>query len=179
MTLCKFNNSFFVCCCEFERYSAMLALSLKVGISWSFVILLTYLQPTVAQLSAKNEEEKQASSHLFSTQNSSHSRVVSFVLENTSILHNLTSMAERKHLLETELGPQKKPLTFVLFMGTIYIVIFFCGIIGNISTCFVVIFNNCMHTTTNYYLFSLAVSDVLSLLLGKNRYLMVIHIFIY
>lgn len=81
-----------------------------------------------------------------------------------------TSSYDRKALLESMLGPQKKPFSFVFFMGTTYMLIFICGIIGNISTCFVVIFNNCMHTTTNYYLFSLAVSDVLSLLMGNiNR----------
>lgn len=79
-----------------------------------------------------------------------------------------TSAYDRKALLESMLGPQKKPFSFVFFMGTTYMLIFICGIIGNISTCFVVIFNNCMHTTTNYYLFSLAVSDVLSLLMGKR-----------
>lgn len=79
-----------------------------------------------------------------------------------------TSSYDRKALLESMLGPQKKPFSFVFFMGTTYMLIFICGIIGNISTCFVVIFNNCMHTTTNYYLFSLAVSDVLSLLMGKR-----------
>lgn len=68
--------------------------------------------------------------------------------------------------LERLLGPQKKPISFVICMGTVYILILLCGIIGNLSTCFVIISNNCMHTSTNYYLFSLAVSDVLSLLSG-------------
>lgn len=74
--------------------------------------------------------------------------------------------SSKEELLEMTFGPRNKPLTFVIVMSTIYILILMCGIIGNISTCFVVIFNNCMHTTTNYYLFSLAVSDVLSLLMG-------------
>ncbi|RNA35066.1 neuromedin-U receptor 2-like [Brachionus plicatilis] len=71
-----------------------------------------------------------------------------------------------KEKLEDILGPRKKGPIFVICMSTVYIVILLCGLIGNISTCFVVIYNNCMHTTTNYYLFSLAVSDVLSLLFG-------------
>lgn len=68
--------------------------------------------------------------------------------------------------LEDILGPRKKGPIFVICMSTVYILILLCGLFGNISTCFVVIYNNCMHTTTNYYLFSLAVSDVLSLLTG-------------
>lgn len=71
-----------------------------------------------------------------------------------------------KEKLEDILGPRKKGLVFVACMSTVYILILLCGLIGNISTCFVVIYNNCMHTTTNYYLFSLAVSDVLFLLTG-------------
>ena len=55
---------------------------------------------------------------------------------------------------------------FDLFKTLFYILILICGLFGNISTCCVIVFNSCMHTTTNYYLFSLAVSDVLSLLIG-------------
>lgn len=71
-----------------------------------------------------------------------------------------------KEKLEDILGPRKKGIVFVICMSSVYILILLCGLIGNISTCFVVIYNNCMHTTTNYYLFSLAVSDVLFLLTG-------------
>jgi hypothetical protein len=79
-----------------------------------------------------------------------------------------TTNKTRKQILEMYLGPQKKPLPFVIFMSTIYSIILICGLLGNISTCLVIIFNKNMHSTTNYYLFSLAVSDVLSLLSGKN-----------
>lgn len=73
----------------------------------------------------------------------------------------------RMEILEEHLGPQKKPVGFVVCMSTVYILILICGLVGNISTCCVIICNNCMHTTTNYYLFSLAVSDVLSLITGE------------
>jgi hypothetical protein len=69
--------------------------------------------------------------------------------------------------LEQKLGPRKKDLTFQIIMSIAYIVIFICGLIGNLCVCCVIIFNDCMHTTTNYYLFSLAISDLLSLLIGK------------
>jgi hypothetical protein len=84
-------------------------------------------------------------------------------LDEITTAPNLTD----EQILESKLGPRRKPLVFVICMSTIYIIILVCGIMGNISTCVVIIYNNCMHTTTNYYLFSLALSDVLSLLTGK------------
>jgi len=36
------------------------------------------------------------------------------------------------------------------------------GVIGNVTTCVVIARNSYMHTATNYYLFSLAISDMLS-----------------
>lgn len=84
---------------------------------------------------------------------------------NETTFSNSTPIDRRLHL-EQNLGPQKRQLSFVLSMSTLYILILICGLFGNISTCCVIVFNSCMHTTTNYYLFSLAVSDVLSLLIG-------------
>ncbi|KIH62834.1 7 transmembrane receptor [Ancylostoma duodenale] len=48
----------------------------------------------------------------------------------------------------------------------IYSMIFVIGIVGNICTCLVIIRNKSMHTHTNFYVFSLAVSDLLVLFLG-------------
>ncbi|WAR08041.1 PK1R-like protein [Mya arenaria] len=42
----------------------------------------------------------------------------------------------------------------------------FSRISGNVCTCIVIARNNYMHTATNYYLFSLAVSDMLTLIFG-------------
>ncbi|KAK6737740.1 hypothetical protein RB195_020068 [Necator americanus] len=47
-----------------------------------------------------------------------------------------------------------------------YSIIFIVGTIGNICTCLVVIRNKSMHTHTNVYLVSLALSDLLVLFLG-------------
>lgn len=124
--------------------------------------------------SATDDTEKALSRDIHHSLRHGDSNLVVAIVDNLSTttwspdlnVSNVTSLYERKIHLESLLGPQRKPMTFVIFMGAIYILIFICGIIGNISTCFVVIFNNCMHTTTNYYLFSLAVSDVLSLLMG-------------
>ncbi|XP_014472059.1 PREDICTED: neuromedin-U receptor 2-like isoform X2 [Dinoponera quadriceps] len=61
---------------------------------------------------------------------------------------------------------RRDPLYIVLPITVIYVVIFFTGVIGNISTCVVIARNKSMHTATNYYLFSLAVSDLLLLVSG-------------
>ncbi|EFN78058.1 Neuromedin-U receptor 2 [Harpegnathos saltator] len=61
---------------------------------------------------------------------------------------------------------RRDSLYVVLPITVIYVVIFFTGVIGNISTCVVIARNKSMHTATNYYLFSLAVSDLLLLMSG-------------
>lgn len=43
----------------------------------------------------------------------------------------------------------------------------FPGVIGNACTCLVIIADKSMHNPTNFYLFSLAVSDIIILLLGQ------------
>lgn len=52
----------------------------------------------------------------------------------------------------------------ILYVGT-----FLAGIIGNVIVCLVIIRHSSMHTATNYYLFSLAVSDLVYLLFGKSN----------
>lgn len=64
------------------------------------------------------------------------------------------------------LGPRRDALYVVIPITVIYVSIFITGTIGNISTCVVIARNKSMHTATNYYLFSLAVSDLLLLLSG-------------
>ncbi|XP_062134710.1 neuropeptides capa receptor isoform X2 [Drosophila sulfurigaster albostrigata] len=64
------------------------------------------------------------------------------------------------------LGPQSLPLHKALMITMIYGVIFLTGVLGNVLLCMVIIRHEIMHTATNYYLFSLAVSDLIYLLLG-------------
>ncbi|CAJ0607442.1 unnamed protein product [Cylicocyclus nassatus] len=47
-----------------------------------------------------------------------------------------------------------------------YSIIFIVGAVGNICTCLVIVRNKSMHTHTNFYLLSLALSDLLVLFLG-------------
>lgn len=62
------------------------------------------------------------------------------------------------------LGPPMSP-EFVPVCIT-YIIIFLVGVLGNSLTCAVILRYRVMQTPTNYYLLSLAVSDLLVLLLG-------------
>lgn len=48
-----------------------------------------------------------------------------------------------------------------------YVITFIAGIVGNAIVCIVIVRHTTMHTATNYYLFSLAVSDLIYLLFGE------------
>ncbi|KAK5649565.1 hypothetical protein RI129_000594 [Pyrocoelia pectoralis] len=63
-------------------------------------------------------------------------------------------------------GPKRDPLFIVVPFTILFATIFLIGLIGNISTCIVIAHNKSMHTATNYYLFSLAISDLLLLISG-------------
>ncbi|XP_054159700.1 pyrokinin-1 receptor-like [Oppia nitens] len=64
------------------------------------------------------------------------------------------------------MGPVRESLSTVIPMTVVYVLILLTGVVGNVCTCVVIANNKYMHTATNYYLFSLAVSDLLLLLLG-------------
>lgn len=49
----------------------------------------------------------------------------------------------------------------------LYVGVFIGGIVGNVIVCVVIIRHSSMHTATNYYLFSLAVSDLIYLMFGE------------
>ncbi|XP_053678625.1 D(3) dopamine receptor-like [Anopheles nili] len=57
-------------------------------------------------------------------------------------------------------------LWIVIPISIIYSTIFVIGVLGNVITCIVISRNKSMHTATNYYLFSLAISDLLLLVTG-------------
>lgn len=69
--------------------------------------------------------------------------------------------------LTTVLGPRFLPLDIVVAITIVYGTIFTAGIIGNIMTCLVVLKNQPLRKTINYYLFSLAIANLLLLILGK------------
>ncbi|XP_015924827.1 pyrokinin-1 receptor-like [Parasteatoda tepidariorum] len=80
---------------------------------------------------------------------------------NFSVTSNDTELFEDwRDYMGDKQDPHALPMTVV------YTIIFLTGIIGNVCTCIVISRNRYMHTATNYYLFSLAISDLLLLLLG-------------
>lgn len=62
--------------------------------------------------------------------------------------------------------PKRDPLYIVVPMTIAYSIIFVTGVIGNTITCLVIAKHKYMHTATNYYLFSLAISDLILLVSG-------------
>lgn len=70
-------------------------------------------------------------------------------------------------LLTEKFGPRYKGLAEACVLTLMYCIIFVTGVIGNVCTCVVIVRNVDMHTVTNCYLFSLAVSDTLTLIFGK------------
>ncbi|NWT17840.1 NMUR1 protein, partial [Vireo altiloquus] len=69
-----------------------------------------------------------------------------------------------EQLRDKYLGPRRSH--FFVPVCVIYLLIFLVGAVGNTLTCIVILRHRFMRTPTNYYLFSLAVSDLLVLLLG-------------
>ncbi|KAK2507486.1 hypothetical protein MC885_009733 [Smutsia gigantea] len=61
-------------------------------------------------------------------------------------------------------GPPRSHLFFPV--TAVYALIFVVGVAGNLLVCLVILRHETMKTPTNYYLFSLAISDLLVLLLG-------------
>lgn len=76
--------------------------------------------------------------------------------------NNISVSAE----LQSDWGPKRDPLYIVVPLSILYTIIFITGVVGNVSTCIVISRNKSMHTATNYYLFSLAISDLLLLISG-------------
>ncbi|XP_037304438.2 neuromedin-U receptor 2 [Pungitius pungitius] len=62
------------------------------------------------------------------------------------------------------LGPKRSP--FFLPIASVYLLIFLSGLSGNVLTCAVIAKHKKMRNPTNFYLVSLAVSDLLVLLFG-------------
>lgn len=75
-------------------------------------------------------------------------------------------LTEQEILLQ-RLGPRRREWYVVVILLVVYGAIFVTGVVGNIFTCIVITRTSYMRTSTNYYLFSLAISDVLLLIVGK------------
>ncbi|XP_050428144.1 pyrokinin-1 receptor-like isoform X2 [Adelges cooleyi] len=76
------------------------------------------------------------------------------------------STTQHNMSMEDSLMPKRDPLYIVVPMTIAYSLIFVTGVIGNSITCLVIAKHKYMHTATNYYLFSLAASDLILLVSG-------------
>lgn len=88
------------------------------------------------------------------------------VFENTTLNFSTTEV-DLQLFLEQLMGEKRRDITSVGILTFVYVLIFITGISGNVCTCIVIARNAYMHTATNYYLFSLAISDMLTLIFGK------------
>ena len=82
---------------------------------------------------------------------------------------NFTS-DEKDTFLEEVLGPQKKYGNNKILIPTIfYSTISVLGIPGNILTCMTIVMNSYMRTAPNFFIFNLAMTDLITLILGNTE----------
>ncbi len=82
--------------------------------------------------------------------------------------HELEPDFDMEAYIARRLGAQHLPLTTIVPISVVYAVIFVLGVLGNVSTILVILKNKYMHTPTNVYLANLAISDLLTHLVGKQ-----------
>ena len=83
-----------------------------------------------------------------------------------SLVANTTTPDEATYIAQ-HLGAQHLPLTTIIPISVVYSIIFIVGVLGNVSTICVILKNKYMHTPTNVYLANLALSDLLTHLVGN------------
>lgn len=135
-------------------------LTLNVASSY----LSSYSSPSSSHIGSMNDNP---SSLIISSPSSS---VSASAYGSSSVSSSVSAVSTSSNLdnatLESVLGPVRDPLATTITMTVIYTIIFVTGSIGNVCTCIVIKRNKYMHTTVNYYLFSLAISDLLLLNFG-------------
>lgn len=87
-------------------------------------------------------------------------------------INNFTRFdCSEEEMLWWAMGSRRLPLKEIVPITVILLVIFLTGVVGNACVCVVIVKHPVLHTATNYYLFSLAVSDLLLLMFGKLKYI--------
>lgn len=64
-------------------------------------------------------------------------------------------------------GPQQLPFEIALPLTIINVIIIILGLVGNITVCLAIIKLATRNSSSNYYLFNLAISDLTLLLFGN------------
>ena len=80
------------------------------------------------------------------------------------LLHNLLKCQRGKHP-DCVFYPQ----TLLWFMTVFYVLVFLSGLLGNLSVIIVIVKSKGLHCAMNYYLISLAMADILIIILGKSK----------
>lgn len=123
----------------------------------------------VSERTIDNYVNSTSTTNIITTTNASTNSTVSLFDDdtvNTSMSIPISSLSDGRFDILLLYGPKRDPLYVVIPITFIYMVIFVTGVVGNICTCIVISKNKSMHTATNYYLFSLAISDFLLLISG-------------
>ena len=64
-----------------------------------------------------------------------------------------------------------------MFVTVFYVVVFISGLLGNLSVIAVVVRSKGLHSAMNYYLISLAIADILIIILGELYQVLALYIF--
>jgi hypothetical protein len=96
-------------------------------------------------------------------------------MANATRINQSTMMTETSFDLNmfiiNHLGDPALQASHAIVLTTIYVILFVTGITGNFSTCLVIARTPYLRTAPNCFVFSLAMSDVLSLLLGNYHWI--------
>ena len=77
------------------------------------------------------------------------------------------SLSEKEAYLLKAHGPKHLAKDWAIGMTLFYIFLFFTGVPGNLLTCLIIFMNSYMRASPNYFLFNLAIADIMTLMLGK------------
>lgn len=80
--------------------------------------------------------------------------------------HMDTFNCTKEDFILHERGRQIQDMNEAIPVTLLYTITFLAGIIGNLLVCIIIVRHSSMHTATNFYLFNLAVSDMVYLLFG-------------
>nr|BAO01079.1 neuropeptide GPCR A29 [Nilaparvata lugens] len=84
------------------------------------------------------------------------------------LINNLTRLRNETidEFLERAMGPKQLGLDILLPVSVTYVLIFATGVLGNVAVCVVIFRTDELKSATNFYLISMALSDLSLLLLG-------------
>lgn len=79
------------------------------------------------------------------------------------------SIDEKERYLLQIHGPKQLETNWAVGMTTFYAFLFLLGVPGNFLTCLIIFMNSYMWASPNYFLFNLAVTDIITLVIGKMQ----------